>query len=535
MEDEISGAVEAVGGAVEHAVAQVVEQAVGQGGHHGDAMLGIAIAVAIAALMGLGFMRLRQPPLVGFILAGLALGPTGLGVISTSENVSLLAELGVIVLLFFIGMELSIKAFVLSLKQAVIVAGGQLLASMVLAALLAFMLDASPSETLILGFIIALSSTVVAMKMLDEMGELRSAPGRVAVGVLIAQDIAVVPMLILVSSLGGDGFDFGEVTFKVVVAVALLAGLLWWFGRNPKLKLPFAEAIEDNVDLLAIGSLALCFSAAALSGLAGLSPVYGAFLAGIIVGNSTLRSRVIPVIEPIQSILLVVFFLSIGLLIDLDFILANIALVLAAALLVVGLKTALNIFLLRITGSDPKTALLAGLSMAQIGEFSFVLAAAGFASGAFGSDIYRLAIAVTAISLLVSPIWFNLMERVEDMANEGLGSYKQALAQAYEDELDGVENVVWATRARYRAVRFALYQRRARRTEGKAGPAFAASAAADAEPVAAETTGADSEGAGKADTGPPPPSINQAAAGPLDESVDPAPANEPDTPETGKT
>ncbi|SOE11609.1 CPA2 family monovalent cation:H+ antiporter-2 [Hoeflea halophila] len=527
MEDEISDAVGAVGGAVEQAVAQVVEQA-GHGGHHGDAMLAIAVAVAIAALMGLGFMRLRQPPLVGFILAGLALGPTGLGVISTSENVSLLAELGVIVLLFFIGMELSIKAFVLSLKQAVIVAGGQLFASMVLAALLAFLLEASPSETLILGFIIALSSTVVAMKMLDEMGELRGASGRVAVGVLIAQDIAVVPMLILVSSLGGDGFDLGEVTFKVVVAVALLAGLLWWFGRNPKLKLPFAEAIEDNVDLLAIGSLALCFSAAALSGLAGLSPVYGAFLAGIIVGNSTLRSRVIPVIEPIQSILLVVFFLSIGLLIDFDFIFENIALVLAAALLVVGLKTALNIFLLRITGSDPKTALLAGLSMAQIGEFSFVLAAAGFASGAFGSDIYRLAIAVTAISLLVSPIWFNLMERVEDIATEGLVSYKQALAQAYEDELDGVENVVWATRARYRAVRFALYQRRARRAGGKPAPR----SGSEAGPVAAEAAGPEGseEGAGPEENrpGPPPPAINEAAAGPLHADPDQATANEPE-------
>ena len=517
MDENLAKAVEAASNVVE-AATQAVDATV-HSAQHGDHLVAIAIAVAIAALLGLGFMRLRQPPLVGFILAGLLLGPTGMGVISTSDNVSLLAEMGVVVLLFFIGMELSIKAFVLSLKQAVIVAGGQLVASMVLAALLAYALGASPSETLILGFIIALSSTVVAMKMLDEMGELRSAPGRVAVGVLIAQDLAVVPMLILVSSLGGEVFDLGEVAFKVVVAVALLAGLLWWFGRHPKLKLPFAEAIEDNVDLLAIGSLALCFSAAALSGLAGLSPVYGAFLAGIIIGNSTLRSRIIPVIEPIQSILLVVFFLSIGLLIDLDFILDNLWLVLAAAMLVVGLKTALNIFLLRITGSDPKTALLAGLSMAQIGEFSFVLAAAGFASGAFGSDIYRLAIAVTAISLLVSPIWFNLMERIEELANEGLGSYKEALARAYEDELDGVENIVWATRARYRAVRFALYQRRTRNAAAKA--AATGNDTPQAEPVTAGSApdaaaAAEPAGAADSDAGPPP-SINQAASGPLDE------------------
>jgi CPA2 family monovalent cation:H+ antiporter-2 len=528
LEEEIVDAVKAV----EHAVAQVVEQASGQGGHHGDALVASALAVAVAALLGLGFMRLRQPPLVGFIIAGLLLGPTGIGVISTSENVALLAEMGVVVLLFFIGMELSIKAFVRSIKQAVLVAGGQLVASMALATAIAYALGASVSETIILGFIIALSSTVVAMKMLDEMGELRSDPGRVAVGVLIAQDLAVVPMLILVSSLGGESFEWGEVVFKVVVAVALLAGLLWWFGRNPKLKLPFAEAIENNVDLLALGSLALCFSAAALSGLAGLSPVYGAFLAGIVAGNSTLRSRVIPVIEPIQSILLVVFFLSIGLLIDLDFILANIWLVLAAALLVVALKTALNIFLLRATGSDPKTALIAGLSMAQIGEFSFVLAAAGFASGAFGSDIYRLAIAVTAISLLVSPIWFNLMERVENMASEGLGSYKQALAQAYEDELDGVENVVWAARARYRAARFALYQRRARRADAQSANAGAALSAVKPDleddpvdtPPEPATTAHDDEERATEHGGPEageavalPPSINDAAAGPMEQ------------------
>ncbi|PWV99272.1 CPA2 family monovalent cation:H+ antiporter-2 [Hoeflea marina] len=533
METDLATKAAEAAGSVVEAATQAVDATV-QSAHHGDALVGIAIAVAVAALLGLGFMRLRQPPLVGFILAGLVLGPTGMGLITSSESVALLAEMGVVVLLFFIGMELSVKAFVLTLRQAVLVAGGQLVVSMIFAVLLALWLRASPSEALILGFIIALSSTVVAMKMLDGMGELRGAPGRIAVGVLIAQDLAVVPMLILVSSLGGEGFDLGDVVFRVVVAVLLLGGLLWWFGRHPKIRIPFAEAIEDNVDILALGALALCFAAASISGLAGLSPVYGAFLAGIVVGNSTLRSRVIPVIEPIQSILLVVFFLSIGLLIDLDYIWSNILLVLAVALLVIAIKTSLNIFLLRLTGSDPKTALLAGLSMAQIGEFSFVLAAAGYASGALGGDIYRLAIAVTAISLLASPIWFNLMERIERIASESLDTYRHALAEAYQDELgevergrEALEEAFWWSRARYRAARFALYQRRARRASVRTAAAgdapspdataptteHVATATGDVAP--ASTTGSDS---GQ------PPSINDAAQPGIGDDADDAPA-----------
>ena len=481
---------------------------------HGDQLLALAVTIAFAAIMGLGFIRMRQPPLVGFILAGLLLGPTGFGIITSSESVSLLAELGVVLLLFFIGMELSIKAFVVTLRQAVLVAAGQLAASMVLAAAIAWAIGATRAEAVILGFIIALSSTVVAMKMLDSMGELRTAPGRVAVGVLIAQDLAVVPMLILVSSFGGETFDVWTTTLKMIFAVGLLGGLLWWFGRHPKLRVPFAEAVEDNVELLALGSLGLCFAAAALSAVAGLSPVYGAFLAGLVVGNSQLRSRVIPVIEPIQSVLLVVFFLSIGLLIDLDYIVAHLWLVLAASLAVIAAKTVLNIFLLRITGSDAKTALLAGLSMAQIGEFSFVLAAAGFATGAFGADIQRLAIAVIAVSLLVSPIWFNLMERIEEIASQRLGTYRDALSAAYEDEAAAVDNALWKVRARYRAMRFALYQRRLRKAAAKAENE-GAMVETPAEPgeVAETETASERQASGKEREPDMPPSMNSAASG----------------------
>nr|WP_275791128.1 cation:proton antiporter [Rhizobium gei] len=427
----------------------------------------MAIVVAVAALLGLGFLRLRQPPLVGFILAGVALGPTGFGFISSSGNVALLAEMGVVVLLFFIGMELSVKAFVLSLRQALLVAGGQVAAAVVAGSLIGLITGASLAEGVILGFVIAMSSTVVAMKMLEDMGELRSETGRIAVGVLIAQDIAVVPMLILVSSLGGDQPDFAAIAIKMLIAIAVLAALLWWFGRHGKIRVPFSEAVEDKVEILALGALAVCFGAAAISGLAGMSPAYGAFLSGIVIGNSTLRSRVIPVIEPIQSVLLVVFFLSIGLLIDLDFIGDNIWSVLSAALIVIAAKSILNIFLLRKTGSPPQIALVAGLSMAQIGEFSFILAAAGLSAGVLQFDTHKVAIAVTAVTLLVSPLWVSVMHRLENIASDHMSTYRKAFAVAYARELNEVSkggaalaDARWSLRLRYRAFRLARHHRR---------------------------------------------------------------------------
>ena len=418
---------------------QVVHEAVAQASGHGGGFIAVALVIAIAALAGIGFLWLRQPPLVGFILAGILLGPTGLGLIENNESVALLSEMGVVVLLFFIGMELSIRAFVLSLRQALLVVCGQLASAALLAVLIGFLVGADTREIVILSFVIALSSTVVAMKMLDEMSVLRGDAGRIAVGVLIAQDIAVVPMLIFVSSFGGAGFDVTATMIKVVLAVGIMAGLLWYFGRFGKLKIPYAEKVEDKVELLALGSLALCFSAAAVSGVAGMSPAYGAFLAGICVGNSTLRSRVIPVVEPIQSVLLVIFFLSIGLLIDLGFIWDHLFSVVLAAIGVVAAKSVLNVMLLRWTGSSPQTALIAGLSMAQVGEFSFVLAAAGIAAHALGEDLYRLVIAMTAISLLVSPVWVSVMRRVSLSLSEGLQSYRNALAIAYADELREVD------------------------------------------------------------------------------------------------
>jgi CPA2 family monovalent cation:H+ antiporter-2 len=169
--------------------------------------------------------------------------------------------------------------------------------------------------------------------------------------------------------------------------------------------------------------------------------------------------------------------------------------VLAASFFVVAMKTILNVFLLRIAGFDRETALVGGLSMAQIGEFSFVLAAAGFTAGALGYDIYRLSIAVTAITLLFSPAWMALMHRVEEIAMENYSSYREALAEAYHDEIENVEEGLWWVKVRYRAGRIARRKRREKKTELKKAKA---DEAAQKQPVASgePVTGTD-ESAGQ--------------------------------------
>ncbi|WP_370153655.1 cation:proton antiporter [Ferrovibrio sp.] len=418
--------------------------------HGSSDLTGIAIVMAAAVISGIGLRYLKQPAIVGYILAGILLGPSGAGLVKQSEEVSLLAELGVILLLFLIGMELSLKAFILVLRPATLVAAGQIAASLAICFGFGALLGWRPEESLLLGFIIAMSSTAVAMKMLEDIDELRSETGRITIGVLIAQDIAVVPMLILVSSFGGGEEALGiGILVKMVVAVGLLGLLIAVLGRRKgKLDIPFADAISGRVDLLTLATLAVCFVAASLSGIVGLSPAYGAFLAGLIIANSRLRGEAISVAEPIQSVLLVVFFLSIGLLIDIGYVWRNIGTVLAFVIGVVALKSVLNIWLLRRAGEPWERAFPAGLIMAQIGEFSFILAAAGLSTKVIGGDTYRLAIAVIAVSLLISPFWMNAVRRFHAATDRGISDYRAALQDAYAEELAGMNRGrAWAQRA----------------------------------------------------------------------------------------
>ena len=440
-------------------------------GEHLGSLTGIAIVTTVAVLLGFVLVRLRQPPVVGYILTGVVLGPTGFGLVGSSGAITLLAELGVIMLLFLIGMELSVRHFSAVAGPSAAVACGQIVVAVLVSGIFGAFLGWPVQQIMLLGFIVAVSSTAVGVQMLGELGELRTGTGRITVGVLIAQDIAVVPMLILVGAFGGDG-GWRAVIIKVGIAAVILFLFLRFLATRPgNFRLPFSEALSGRVDMMALASVAFCFAAAAVTSLLGLSAAFGAFVAGLVIAGSTLRHEAIAATHPIQSVLIVVFFLSIGLLIDLNFIAANLGTVIFFVVAVLIAKTVVNVALLRIVGQPWEQAFPAGLIIAQVGEFSFVLAATGLANGAIGSDAYRLAITVIAISLLVSPFWMASVRRFDALASDGISDFRAALEEIYSDEIGEIRRgrmaiarlVAWVFRRGNRSA--AVVERRRGATE----------------------------------------------------------------------
>ena len=396
---------------------------------HIDTLTSIALVTTAALLCGLALIRLRQPAIVGYILAGVALGPTGLKLVSNTETVQVLAELGVIMLLFLIGMELSLRSFKSVYKTALSVAALQIVAALAVFYGIGHFLDWTIERIVVFAFATALSSTAVAIKILEETDELRTPVGRTTVSVLIAQDLAVIPMLLIIGAFGSghEGGMMGAqattaaIIVKLAVAIGILIAVSLFLSKRDRVDLPMSGWIMSRHEVIPLAALAFCFTWATLSGLIGLSTAYGAFLAGLVIGNSNVRATMHKAAEPIQTILLMVFFLSIGLLIDLDYIFANWKNVLLVLAIVTFLKTFVNVGILHLLGEPWRRAFHAGVVMGQLGEFSFILVAGGVAANVISPEGYDLMISVIALSLLISPMWLAVARRLHDMAIKKLG------------------------------------------------------------------------------------------------------------------
>ena len=408
-------------------------------------LTGIAVVVLAALLCGIAMERLRQPAIVGYILAGVLLGPSALALVENRDQVVVLAELGVLMLLFVVGMELSLRVFRRLWRLAVTATLFQIGASTAVMLVLSRFFGWPLGLSLLLGFVVALSSTAVAIKVLENVGELRTRAGRITIGVLVAQDLAVVPMMLVLAAVAEGRFDWMAMT-KIAASVAFLAALIWFLSSGRKVRLPLAGMVAGHMDLRPLAAVAFCFGTSALSGLLGLSAPYGAFLAGLIIGNSTERRVMVEATRPIQSILMMIFFLSIGLLIDLPYVWANLGAVLMLFFLVTVFKTALNVGILRALGQSWQHAFLAGIMLAQIGEFSFLLSIVGVEHGIISRDDSRVVVAVTAMSLALSPLWVITARRLRDLAAAGITSLGEILRLIYRPEVDMVADTLDETR-----------------------------------------------------------------------------------------
>ncbi|HJR57208.1 MAG TPA: cation:proton antiporter, partial [Rhizomicrobium sp.] len=251
-----------------------------------------ALALLLAAAVGCGLLmnRLRMPAAAGFILVGMALGPTGMGLIQTSDNLEVLAELGVLMLLFIIGMEMRLASFSKSLPLALGVTAATCAIIPTSVALFTYWVEGEVLGGVVIGFMLSISSTALAMKMIEDSEEKDTMAGRLSVAVLVAQDLAVVPLMLITDTLGGalTAKTLMGAGTKLALALLLLTVFIHFLNKVKSFRFPASGYFLKNSDVGTLGVLGLCFAAAAASGLLGLSPALGAFLGGLAVGHSTL-------------------------------------------------------------------------------------------------------------------------------------------------------------------------------------------------------------------------------------------------------
>ena len=374
---------------------------------HLDPILPRLVAAAFVFLvLGLALKRLRQPLAVTYLLAGVTLGPDGLGVFADELVLSRVGDFGVLLLLFFVGMEVSLRRLLASWRISVLGTILQILASVGCVFVLGSIKQWDWSRIILVGFAISLSSTAVVVSLLKDRQALETDAGRDALGILLVQDLALVPMLIVLGFLGGQTPRPGELALQGlgVAAIVLLLAVL---SRRDVVSLPLGRWLRKEHELQVFSALILCFGLATLTSLFGLSTAVGAFVAGIVVGAARETEWVHRSLEPFRVVLVAFFFVSVGMLIDLDFLLAHWPTMSFLVLAVFATNWVINAGILRALGRSWRHSLLVAALLAQMGEFSFVLAAIGRENGIIQDFAYQVTVGLIAITLLLSPpvIW----------------------------------------------------------------------------------------------------------------------------------
>lgn len=358
------------------------------------------------------FNRLRLPTIVGFIITGVLIGPYGLKLIRDVGAIEVLAELGVVLLLFTIGLEFSLRR-ILEMKRLFLLGGGlQVVLTTLLATLVAYLVGRPAEQAIFFGFLFTLSSTAIVLKSYVDRAEIDAPHGRVGIGILLFQDLSIVPMMLMIPVLSGtQGGSFGRIALTIIIAIGAIAAIILMARIIVPCLLHHIVRLRSS-EVFIISIVVLSLGTSWLTSQFGLSLALGAFIAGIVLSESEYSHQIVADILPFRDVFNSVFFISIGMLLSLSSLAENVVSVLGwVGLLIVG-KTLLILAVVRLLGYSMRISVLAALGLAQIGEFSFILAKTGLAEGLISTTDYQRFLAASIISMVATPFLIKAAPRI---------------------------------------------------------------------------------------------------------------------------
>lgn len=382
----------------------------------------ILILLGFSAVIVFVLQKLKLPSMIGFLLTGVIIGPYGLSLINAVDQVEVLSEIGIILLLFVIGMELSIKQLA-SIKKTVFISGLlQVGITAIVTGLIYYFLGHSWNASVFVGFLFSLSSTAIVLKTLQDRKEIAAPHGRNALAILIFQDIIVVPMMLITPLMAGESSDIGMSILSLVLKSAVVIVITIISARYIVPKLMHAVAKTNSKELFLLVTFTLCFAVAFLTSEVGLSLALGAFIAGLIISESEYSHQATSIILPFRELFTSFFFVSVGMLLDLNFFIGNILTIMFLVFLVLIIKSIIAGLAVAALKYPTRTVLLTGLSLFQVGEFAFILSKVGIEYDLLSPQTNQYFLSVSIVSMILTPFIIIFSEQI---ANRFIGVSKK--------------------------------------------------------------------------------------------------------------
>lgn len=363
----------------------------------------VLIIFSLSTFVNFLFTKIRIPTLVGYLITGIIAGPFLLNLIKSPHDIDLMAELGVVILMFTIGMEFSLK-HLLRIRRVVFM-GGLLQISMtvIISMLIAKGYDMDWKGAFFIGFLTALSSTAVVLKVLQQRSEITSNYGRTVVGILIFQDLLLIPLLLLLPLLGGQKSSLSQELVFLGIQTVLIITIVYVGNRWLVPKMLHWIAMTRNQELFLMSILLICLSVALLTSTFGITLAFGAFLAGLMISESEYSHNAFGNLIPFRDTFTSFFFVSVGMLLDLNFVYQNLTIVILTVIILILMKAVIGGFTAFLLGHTFRGTVMVGVAISQVGEFSFILAKSGLDYHILSSYYYQLFLAVAILSMSLSP------------------------------------------------------------------------------------------------------------------------------------